>query len=595
MDELASLRPSDMHHFVRAGVEQDDEDALRQAPQALRDFFDNVPVPDWVDFEAFKPGQRAFHRTMTNMLIAYAVGSAVEGFGTMVAKSYSIMGRVPDLGPGAVQRLRQNNRHMIETYFPGGPLRDGDGWKVSTRIRFIHARTKKLLVDSRAWDHEAWGTPLSAAHIRDISLFTFSIRQFEHAMSMVSKITAEERASITAIWRYVGHILGVPEALLFMDEDEGRRLYRIAHLCEPPPDDDPISLANSVFKAIPVMAGLESDAEKQKLARYAYRLSHAPLMIHAGPVDDLVVAPLTGFGLAVGGGRDPFAVALVFVEGALVAAAVSPGEGPLAVLPAVAEFALVAVAVGPSQGPLAALLAGQHGTFVHDVPAKDGECSLAGGLAVHAGARPGKGLELIALAVVVHLAGLVGDDGPIGAERLHLGLACLRFDLPGRRRDDQRYYCERPHALPLSPVSSCRAHPRPLRLLIPGRSRLSLCLVFPGAAGRSANAAPHPPWRIRDMYRYLIPVCKVGIEIPRPPVANGSKPAADRAGPGRDGKTIDRSRIYVEFAVMHTGGDMHGGSGIHAKQDVSGGAPAVSRIAVTRRQEPKPTNTGDAP
>ncbi len=275
MDELVSLPPPEMHRFVQAGVEQDDEDTLRRAPQALRDFFDNVQVPDWVDFEAFKPGQRAFHANMSNMLIAYAVGSAVEGFGTLVAKSFSITGRVPDLGPGAVRRLRWNNRHMIETYFPGGLLRDGDGWKVSTRIRFIHARIRKLLAESDAWDREAWGTPLSAAHIGGISLFTFSIRQFEHAMSMGSKITAEERESITAIWRYVGHILGVPEALLFTDEDEARRLYRVAHMCEPPPDDTSVAVANSVFKAIPVMAGLTDEAEKQKLARYAYKLSRA--------------------------------------------------------------------------------------------------------------------------------------------------------------------------------------------------------------------------------------------------------------------------------------------------------------------------------
>ncbi|MDE0409924.1 MAG: hypothetical protein OXN81_18915, partial [Alphaproteobacteria bacterium] len=163
MDELASLPPSEMHRFVRAGVEQDDEDTLRLAPQVLRDFFDNAQAPDWVDFEAFKPGQRAFYANISNILIAFAVGSAVEGFSTLVSKSFSITGRVPNLGPGAVRRLRWNNRHTIEAYLPGGLLRDGEGWKVSMRIRFIHARIRKLLAESEAWDHEAWGTPLSAA------------------------------------------------------------------------------------------------------------------------------------------------------------------------------------------------------------------------------------------------------------------------------------------------------------------------------------------------------------------------------------------------------------------------------------------------
>ena len=103
MGELASLRPSDMHRFVRAGIEQDDEDTLRRAPQALRDFFYSVQVPDQVNFEAFKPRQCAFHRNMTKMLVAYAVGSAMKDFGTLVARSFSITGRVPKFGPGAVR------------------------------------------------------------------------------------------------------------------------------------------------------------------------------------------------------------------------------------------------------------------------------------------------------------------------------------------------------------------------------------------------------------------------------------------------------------------------------------------------------------
>ena len=275
MEELAKLPPPDMHRFIRAGVEQDDEATLRQAPQVLRDFFDRVEVPDWVDFEEFKPGQNAFYRNMNNMLIAYAVGSAVEGFSTLVSKSFSITGRVTGLGQGAERRLRQNNRHMVETYFPGGLERDGEGWKVSMRIRFVHARMRKLLADSDAWDHAAWGTPLSAAHIGGIALYTFSIRQFEHAISMGSSINLVERESIVRIWRYVGYLLGVPEAIQFTNEAEARRIYEIGHMCEPPPDDDAIGVANAVFKAIPAMAGLKTDKERRSLQLYAYRLSRA--------------------------------------------------------------------------------------------------------------------------------------------------------------------------------------------------------------------------------------------------------------------------------------------------------------------------------
>lgn len=37
MEELASLPPDELHRFIQAGIEQQDE-VLRNAPQSLRDF-----------------------------------------------------------------------------------------------------------------------------------------------------------------------------------------------------------------------------------------------------------------------------------------------------------------------------------------------------------------------------------------------------------------------------------------------------------------------------------------------------------------------------------------------------------------------------
>lgn len=276
MEELASLPSYDLHAFIEAGIEQHDR-VLRDAPKALRDFFEKADddVPPWVDFDTFRPGMRAFYRNMTNMLIAYAVGSAVEGFGTLVAKSFFITGRVTGLDDGAIRRLRQNNRHMVEIYFPGGLGREGDGWKISMRIRFVHARIRHLLKNSDEWDHEAWGLPLSAAHIGGVSLYTFSIRQFEHAISLGGRLTQEEKESIVSIWRYAGYLLGVPETILFTNEREARELREIASMCEPPPDSDCLAVANTVFKAIPIMSGLMEEAQIKSLEKYAYRLSRA--------------------------------------------------------------------------------------------------------------------------------------------------------------------------------------------------------------------------------------------------------------------------------------------------------------------------------
>ena len=192
MEELSTLPPAEIHRFIEAGINGDWK-GLAAAPQCLRDFFVNLEEPPWVNFEEFGPGKEAFYANMTNMLIAYAVGSAVEGFSTLVSKSFSITGRVTGLDDGATKRLRQNNRHMVEVYFPDGLKRERDGWKVSLRISFIHCRIRQLMKKSGLWDYDAWGEPLSAAHVGGVALFTFSIRQFEHAVAMGSRISQEQK------------------------------------------------------------------------------------------------------------------------------------------------------------------------------------------------------------------------------------------------------------------------------------------------------------------------------------------------------------------------------------------------------------------
>ena len=68
---------------------------MRRAPQALRDLFDkfNTPPP-WLDYKAFDPAIRAFNANVDLMLIAFVTGVLVEGFSTLIAKSFRITGRV---------------------------------------------------------------------------------------------------------------------------------------------------------------------------------------------------------------------------------------------------------------------------------------------------------------------------------------------------------------------------------------------------------------------------------------------------------------------------------------------------------------------
>ncbi len=269
MEELSSVPPNDLHRFIQAGIERHD-DALRKAPQPLRDFFASLEDPPWLDREAFRPGVRAFNMNVDLMLTAFVTGVLVEGFSTLIAKSFNITKRVSS----TKRRLQQNNRHMMEIFFPGGLDRDGDGWKLSTRIRFIHTRIRTLLAESGDWNHEAWGAPVSAAHL-GYAISVFSQRLLEYSALVGARFSKEEQDSVLQIWRYAGYLMGIPESILYSDGADAQQVYNIGFMCEPPADPDSVAVANTLIQAIPTVADITDEAEQQKLVRLAYRLSRA--------------------------------------------------------------------------------------------------------------------------------------------------------------------------------------------------------------------------------------------------------------------------------------------------------------------------------
>ena len=270
MEELSSQSPAVLHHFIWAGIEQQDE-VLRKAPQVLRDFFESLDEPPpWLDHDAFRPGVRAFHANVDLMLVAFVTGVLVEGFSTLIAKSFNITGRVAK----SKRRLQQNNRQLMDIFFPDGLRRENDGWKLSTRVRFVHARIRALLNKSEEWDHDAWGTPVSAAHL-GFAISIFSRRLLEYSLRVGARFSEEEKESVLSIWRYSGYLMGIPETILYTTGAEAKEIYDIGYMCEPPPDADSIAVANGLIQAIPAVAEVTDPVEVRGVTNLAYRLSRA--------------------------------------------------------------------------------------------------------------------------------------------------------------------------------------------------------------------------------------------------------------------------------------------------------------------------------
>ena len=290
MEDLSELGAGEQRRLIEEAMSNGSGDALRDAPASLREFFGEAEaLPEWLDYSAFAPGVRMFHRNSQVILAAFVAGVLIEGFTTNIAKSFFITGRVRDQG---VRRLGQNNRHMMEIFLPGGLYRDGDGWKLSLRIRLVHAQLRRLLHNSEDWDAEAWGEPISAAHL-GFAISAFSARLLKHMKTLGTSYSDEEYASF--IWRYAGYLMGIPESILFRDADEALKLYDVGIVCEPDAPIESVVMAHSLVNSAPLIAGMTEPDARRHLARYVYRISRG--LIGKGTADSLMYPQLSSFGV----------------------------------------------------------------------------------------------------------------------------------------------------------------------------------------------------------------------------------------------------------------------------------------------------------
>ena len=152
--------------------------------------------------------------------------------------------------------------------------RHGDGWKLTVRIRLIHAQMRQLLLRSGEWDVPVEGVPLHMAHM-SLAATGFLAIQLQSARKLGVPLTEEESDGFMHIWRYATWLLGVPEALLFSNEEEAMRLRKIAEACELPPGPMAVEVAHGYINTVPELLGITTPAKQKRLLSALFRTSRA--------------------------------------------------------------------------------------------------------------------------------------------------------------------------------------------------------------------------------------------------------------------------------------------------------------------------------
>lgn len=236
--------------------------AVHDAPPALADFFAQIDAPPpWVDWKANDCGGALFLR-------CGVVGIAALSLACLPMMYRSPVGNKPLVFTGqllrrAPRRLAETARFMLETSRPGGLHRGAEGFKMTVRVRLMHAQVRRLLRHSGRWN-AAWGEPVNQLYMAGtgITLSVVFLRTLRQLGILVSRDDAQ---ALLALWRYSSHLMGVMPELQCSTEAEGWRIIEFMTGFEGAPDDDSRALMNAVMTA-PYMPGLD---------RYAWRVPMA--------------------------------------------------------------------------------------------------------------------------------------------------------------------------------------------------------------------------------------------------------------------------------------------------------------------------------
>lgn len=224
-------------------------DALDDPPEPLRALFAEVDAPPpWVDLARCDRGAEHLVRQGREYGLVLGAASLVAGAqNTIAGKPLTFTGRYAS---NAAVRSIEVGDWLAAVTTPGGMARDGIGFERTVRVRMIHAHVRRALSGHEEWDAAAWGVPIPQPYMA-FTLAEFCSVALRAMAQLGARYSASERDDVVHLWRCVGWLVGVEDALLPVREADYARIEQLYALTSPgsDPGDREFIMALTAFQA----------------------------------------------------------------------------------------------------------------------------------------------------------------------------------------------------------------------------------------------------------------------------------------------------------------------------------------------------------
>jgi hypothetical protein len=212
-------------------------------------------VPDWVDWAQIERGQDVFYRYGGACLTGLAYQSLLGGMGA--ARVVETLARTGGFSTKVARsRMFETTQHILqctkslESIQPGG-----DGWASTLRVRLLHVAVRQRILalaktKPEYYDTEAWGIPINDLDsIATIATFSSSLIWLSLPRQGLF-LRQQEIEDYTALWRYIGHVIGCPTTGFLDTPTNGKRTMEALLLYEIQPTPTSRILANNIIKSL---------------------------------------------------------------------------------------------------------------------------------------------------------------------------------------------------------------------------------------------------------------------------------------------------------------------------------------------------------
>lgn len=214
---------------------------IPDAPAPLREFFELVEtVPDWVDWDLIRRGERAMRRSGADgMYIARDVsllgGYQFSGFNKTLVRTGA-------LEKGSNKRFAETMQWAMDVISENGMDLGGVGYRSTLRVRLIHAMVRRHVAALPDWRGADWGLPINQTDMA-ATLVGALIAPSAGGIGMGLLLSPADYAGIAHLTRYVGWLIGVDDEWLPRDYRDGIRVLFHTLTALAQPDDSTRALA----------------------------------------------------------------------------------------------------------------------------------------------------------------------------------------------------------------------------------------------------------------------------------------------------------------------------------------------------------------